>query len=100
MAPASQSIGVVGLTLPTIRVARNAKSWMPVGITTASDAAEKNPRLTAGRPVVNMWWTQSPKLRNPVPTADSTIQEYPTIGVRATVGITIAAMAIEGSMTM
>ena len=53
-APAIQSIGRVILTRPTISVATKAKSWMPVGITTASDAAEKNPRLIWGRPVVNM----------------------------------------------
>ena len=48
---------------------------MPVGITTASDAAEKKASEIIGRPVVNMWCTHSPKDRNPVPTADSTIQE-------------------------
>ena len=52
-----------------------AKIWMPVGIATASDAAEKKPSEIAGSPVVNMWWTQSPKLRKPVPRAESTIHE-------------------------
>ncbi len=44
-----------------------------VGIATASDAAEKKPRLIFGRPVANMWWTQRPNDRNAVPTAASTI---------------------------
>jgi hypothetical protein len=38
------------------------------------DAAEKNASEMPGSPVVNMWCTQSPKLRKPVPTAASTIQ--------------------------
>ncbi len=49
-APAIHSIGRFIFTRPTISVATKAKSWMPVGITTASDAAEKKPRRsTAGR---------------------------------------------------
>ena len=51
------------------------KICTPVGIATASDAAEKKPSEIAGSPVVNMWWTHKPKLRNPVPTAASTIHE-------------------------
>ena len=74
-APAIHSIGSVIVTRPAISVATKAKSWMPVGITTASEAAEKKPREMFGRPVVNMWCTQSPKLRKPVPTAESTIHE-------------------------
>ena len=61
--------------MPSITVAMKAKIWMPVGIATASEAAEKNPSEIDGSPVVNMWCTQSPKLRNPVPRADSTIHE-------------------------
>ena len=73
---------------------------MPVGITTASDAAEKKPNDICGKPVVNMWWTHSPNDKKPVPTAESTIHEYPTIGRRATVGTIMDAMAIEGRKTM
>ena len=52
----------------------NAKIWTPVGITTASLAAEKNDSEITGRPVAYMWWTHRPKLMKPVPTAASTIQ--------------------------
>ena len=41
---------------------------------TAVDAAENSASVSPGRPVVNMWWTHSPKLRNPVPIAASTTQ--------------------------
>ena len=50
-----------------------AKIWIPVGIATASDAAEKKARLILGRPVANMWWTHRPNDRKAVPTAASTI---------------------------
>ena len=48
---------------------------MPVGMTTASEAAEKKPSDIDGKPVVNMWCTHSPNERKPVPTAESTIHE-------------------------
>ena len=50
------------------------KSWTPVGIAMAVEAAENSASVIAGSPVVNMWCTHSPKLRNPVPTADITTQ--------------------------
>ena len=74
-APDAYSSGVERTTLPSSKVAMNTNSWMPVGIATASLAAEKNASEIEGIPVVNMWWTHSPKLRKPVPTADSTIHE-------------------------
>ena len=49
------------------------KIWTPVGIATAIDAAENSASEIPGRPVVNMWCTHRPKLRKPVPIADSTI---------------------------
>ena len=76
------------------------KNCTPVGMAIASDAAEKNPSEMPGSPVVNMWCTHKPKLRNPVPTAASTIQLYPTIGVRANVGTIIATSATDGRNTM
>ena len=66
--------GTDRVTRPASSVARKQKNCTPVGIATAVEAAENNPSEMAGSPVVNMWCTQSPKLRNPVPTAASTIQ--------------------------
>ena len=60
---------------PVRQVARKTKIWTPVGIATASLAAEKKPSEIVGRPVVYMWWTHRPKEMKPVPTAASTIQE-------------------------
>ncbi|VDC33619.1 hypothetical protein XINFAN_03929 [Pseudogemmobacter humi] len=53
-APRQNSIGTDFTTRPSITVAISAKSWIPVGIATASDAAEKMPSETEGRPVANM----------------------------------------------
>jgi|GEM_PF-5273030 hypothetical protein len=47
-----------------------------------------------------MWCTHSPKLMNPVPTAASTIQPYPTMGRRAKVGTIIAMIATDGRKMM
>lgn len=58
---------------PAASVAIKQKICTPVGIATASEAAENNPSEMPGNPVVNMWCTQSPKLKNPMPTAASTI---------------------------
>ena len=71
--PVANSKGVEKITRPAASVAISAKICTPVGITTAWLAAEKNARLIFGRPVVNMWCTQRPKLRNAVPTAARTI---------------------------
>jgi hypothetical protein len=72
--PKAKSIGKERARRPAASVAMKQKIWTPVGIAIASDAAEKRPSEIPGSPVVNMWCTQSPKLRNPVPTAASTIQ--------------------------
>ena len=73
--PMPKSIGVEKTTRPASIVARKAKICTPVGMATASEAAEKKASEICGRPVANMWCTQSPKQRNPVPTAASTIHE-------------------------
>ena len=62
------------MTRPAASVAMKQKICTPVGMATASDAAENKPSEMPGSPVVNMWCTQRPKLRKPVPTAASTIQ--------------------------
>ncbi len=59
---------------PAAMVAIQEKTWMPEGTATAMLAAEKKARLSAGMPVVNMWCTQSPKLKNPVPIRATTIR--------------------------
>jgi hypothetical protein len=70
--PSTHSIGIDFTTRPASSVAMKQKNCTPVGMATASDAAEKNPSEIPGSPVVNMWCTHSPKLRNAVATIAST----------------------------
>jgi hypothetical protein len=55
-------------------VASQAKTCTLVGMATSMLAAEKKACASGGMPVVNMWCTQRPKLRNPVASTDSTTQ--------------------------
>ena len=54
-APDTNSIGSPRTTRPIQIVAMKQKIWMPVGIATASLAAEKKASEISGRPTVNMW---------------------------------------------
>jgi hypothetical protein len=58
-------IGRLSCGLPFHSVPIQAKTCTPVGTATSVEAAEKKARPIWGMPVVNMWWTQSPKLRTP-----------------------------------
>ena len=57
---------------PAQSVAIQQKIWMPVGMAIIMLAAVKKLSPSCGRPVANMWCTQSPKPRKPVATSDST----------------------------
>src|SRR5690606_12620786 len=70
--PNTNNIGTVQSTRPTSNVAMKQKLCTPVRMGTAADAARQRPSEPPGKPVVNIWGTQSPKLTNPVPTAAST----------------------------
>ena len=62
--PIENSIGVVNRTTPFHIVAIHTKNCTPLGIVMMRLAAEKNDSASAGIPVANMWWTQTPKLMN------------------------------------
>ena len=49
-------------------------------------AAAKNVSETCGRPVANMWCTQTPKPRSAVAIVASATQSYPTSGRREKTG--------------
>ena len=51
-------------SLPFHRVASQQKNWMPVGMTIIMLAAVKKLMLSCGRPVANMWCTQTPNPMN------------------------------------
>lgn len=73
---------------------------MPLGIETAMLAAEKKPRDSAGMPVVNMWWTQSPKLKKPVAISATTISRWPTSVVPVIAGTIIDTTPAAGRKMM
>ena len=58
--------------LPFHSVPIQAKTCTDVGTATSVDAAEKKASPICGMPVVNMWCTQSPKLRMASATAAAT----------------------------
>ncbi len=72
--PITNSDGTVILSRPAAMVAIHAKTWMPLGIATAMLAAEKKPSERAGIPVVNIWWTHSPKEKKPTAISATTIR--------------------------
>jgi hypothetical protein len=56
-------------------VANAEKIWMPLGMPMSMLAIVKTLRPRMGRPVVNMWWTHSPKLMMPMATSEMTSSE-------------------------
>ena len=64
------SIAVVQRTLPRQRVAIQEKNCTPEGTAMSRLTAEKNAIASAGKPVVNMWWTHTPKLMKAMAASD------------------------------
>ena len=71
--PMTNSSGVWKRGRPRHSDASQQKIWMPDGMAMTMLAAVKYSRPSAGSPVANMWWTQSPKPMKPVATSDITI---------------------------
>ena len=61
--PTAKSIGVVKFNDPPHIVAVQLRIFTPVGMAISIVAAEKAAIGVGPRPVVNMWWTQTPKPR-------------------------------------
>ena len=72
--PRMCSIGMCNSGRPFHMVPIQAKTCTPVGTATSVEAAEKNASPICGMPVVNIWCTQSPKLRKASAKALATIQ--------------------------
>src|SRR5678815_4581906 len=98
--PAANSIGVLNTGRPCHMVAIHEKTAMALGIVITMLAALKNELAVAGRPVANIWWTQTPKPSIPVLTVASATNAYPTSGRRQNVGIRSETMPIAGRTTM
>ena len=61
--PTANSIGVVNLICPPHIVPTQLKIFTPVGMAISIVEAAKMALGVGPRPVVNMWWTQTPKPR-------------------------------------
>src|SRR5947209_1030562 len=98
--PRQNSIGVVSATLPFHIVAIHAKNWMPLGITMIKLAAEKKDMASAGMPVANMWWTQTPNEMNAMATSEVATQMYPASARREKTLIIVDTMPVAGTNRM
>ncbi len=82
---------------PSQIVASHANTATAEGTVITIEAPEKNDSPSPGRPVANIWWTQTPKPRIMVATVDSASSEYPTTGRRQNTGNPSDTMPIAGS---
>src|SRR5665213_743003 len=99
MKPAKNRKGVVNCGLPVQIVAIHAKTAMALGMAMTKLAALKNDSDMTGRPVANMWWTQTPKPRIMVATVEMATSVYPTSGRRQKTGSASETIPIAGRTT-
>ena len=66
--PMANSIGVVKRIAPPYIVPIQLKILTPVGTAISIVLAAKNEFAIGPRPVVNMWWLQTPKPMKPIAT--------------------------------
>lgn len=86
--------------LPPHNVASQQKIWRPFGTAISMLEAVKKLAPSCGMPVVNMWCTQSPKLRNDTEISASTSSRYPKMGRRLKVVMISEAMPVAGRKMM
>src|SRR2546422_3534308 len=98
--PMAKGIGALSSTAPPHIVAIQLKILMPLGTAIASVMTMNGRRAEIEMPVVNMWWTQTPKDRNPMATVDRAIALYPKIGLWLIRGVTSEMIPIAGRIMM
>src|SRR5437899_11876841 len=86
--PIAKSIGALSSIAPPHIVAIQLKILMPLGTAIARVMTMNGRRAEIEMPVVNMWWTHTPKDRTPIATVDRAIGLYPKIGVWRLRGMT------------
>src|SRR5438094_3962085 len=90
--PIAKSIGALSSIAPPHIVAIQLKILMPLGTAIARVMIMNGRRAEIDRHVVNMWWTQTPKEKNPIATVDSAIALWPKIGLWDILGMTSEMM--------
>src|SRR5207245_11132758 len=92
--PIAKSIGALSSIAPPHIVAIQLKILMPLGTAIASVITMNGRRAEIEMPVVNMWWTHTPKERNPIATVDRAIALSPKIGLWHISGMNSEMIAI------
>src|SRR5205823_8676215 len=98
--PIAKSMGVLSSMAPPHIVAIQLKILMPLGTAIASVMTMNGRRAEIESPVVNMWWTQTPKERKPIATVERAIALYPKIGLWDIRGMTSEMIPIAGRIMM
>src|SRR3989442_8449245 len=98
--PIAKSIGALSSIAPPHIVAIQLKILMPLGTAIASVITMNGRRAEIEMPVVNMWWTQTPKERNPIATVDKAMALYPKIGLWLLPRTTSEMIPIAGRLMM
>jgi hypothetical protein len=100
MKPTMKRSGVVNSGRPVAMVMHQAKIWMPLGMTIMRLAAAKKMVVAVGRPVANMWCTQTPKPMKATRSSASATRAKATMRRRTKVGMIEVAMPNAGSTMM
>src|SRR5437879_8461015 len=98
--PIAKSIGALSSIAPTHMVTIQLKILSPLGTAIARVMIMNGRRAEIDRPVVNMWWTHTPKERKPMATVDRAIALYPKIGLCDIRGMTSEMIPIAGRIMM
>lgn len=85
---------------PSHSVASQQNICRPFGMAINMLDAVKKLAPSLGRPVVNMWWTQRPKDKNPTAISDSTSPRYPNTGRRAKAAMIEETIPVAGRKMM
>src|SRR6266540_4381278 len=96
--PTANIIGALRLSDPPHIVAIQFSTLTPVGTPMSIVEMPKAEFATVPRPVVYMWWTQTPQLMKPIAIPEKTTNGYPNRGLRENVGSISETMPIAGRM--
>src|SRR5436190_21541995 len=94
--PIAKSMGAFSSIAPPHMVAIQLKILIPLGTAIARVMIMNGRRAEIERPVVNMWWTQTPKERELIATVDRAIALYAKIVLCDMRGITSEMIPIAG----
>src|SRR5437899_10762593 len=98
--PIAKSIGALSSIAPPHIVAIQLKILMPLGTAIAKVMTMNGRRAEIEMPVVNMWWTHTPKDRKPIATVDRAIALYAKIGLWLIRGMTSDMRRSSGRIMM